>query len=207
MPKLPEPPSALELAKTDPAVHRLPAGTELARLYFRGGRYPSLWDTFRAFGPTQSRFDHHLPPPRVQARRILYAAAHGPTSLAEVFQHTRVIDRRAHDPWLVIFRLDQPLDLLDLTRTWPTRAGASMALSSGPRPRAQRWSRAIYDAYPEIQGLYYPSSMYANKPAVVLYERALPAMPPRPAFHRPLTDPGLLGMLKKVAWEVGYELF
>jgi len=32
-----------------------------------------------------------------------------------------------------------------------------MAIGTGPRPRAQRWSRAIYDAYPDLDGLYYLS--------------------------------------------------
>ncbi len=207
MPKFPEPPQPADLASLGADVRRLAAGTELTRLYFRGGRHPTLWDTFRAFGPVESRFDHHLPPPRVQSRRILYAAQHGPTALAEVFQHARVVDRNRYDPWLVIFRLGQAVDLLDLTGTWPTRAGASMALSSGARPRARRWSRAIYEAYPQVQGLLYPSSMYAHKPAVALYERALPAMSRRPTFHRPLTDPALIGMLKQVTLEVGYAVF
>jgi len=46
-----------------------------------------------------------------------------------------------------------------------------MALNSGPRPRARRWSAAIYDTYPHIGGLWYPSSMYGGTPAVALYER------------------------------------
>jgi hypothetical protein len=81
-----------------------------------------------------------------------------------------------------------------------------MALSSGPRPRAQRWSRAIYDAYPDAHGVYYPSSMHGNRPAVALYERALSAFPPAPIFHRPLVDPALLSVLSWVASQIGYEL-
>lgn len=81
-----------------------------------------------------------------------------------------------------------------------------MAITTGPRPRAQRWSRAIYEAYAESQGLLYPSSMHGNSPAVALYERALPALPPVPIFHRPLRDPALLPVLKKVARELGYGL-
>lgn len=141
-------------------------------------------------------------------RRILYSysAEDGPTCLAEVFQDTRVIDRTAHDPWLAGFELEQPLSLLDLTGTWPTRAGASMALSSGARPRAQRWSRAIYDAYPRVQGLYYPSSMHGNRPAVALYERATSGLPSAPIFHRSLVDPALLPVLSRVANDIGYGL-
>lgn len=139
-------------------------------------------------------------------RRILYAAAEGPTCLTEVFQDSRIIDRAARDPWFVGFQIQQPVTLLDLTGVWPTRAGASMALNTGSRPRAQRWSRAIYEAYPAVQGLYYPSSMHSNRPSVALYERGASAMPPTPIFHRPLIDPDLLSVLVRVAKDIGYGL-
>lgn len=195
-----------DLEKISPDLRSLPAGTMLWRLYFRGGRHPTFWNAFRAFGPTRSRFDHQVPLPRLQVRRILYAAEEGPTCLAEVFQDTRLIDREAHDPWLAAFELVEPLKLLELTGRWPTRAGGSMALSSGPRPRAQRWSRAIYEAYPAVLGLYYPSSMHGNRPSVALYERAAPAIPSIPIFHRPLIDPALLPVLSRVAKDLGYGL-
>jgi RES domain len=204
--KFPEPPPAADLAGITPEWTTLPRGTTLWRLYFRGGKHPTFWNTFRKYGPTSSRFDHHLVPPRLQDRGISYAAAHGPTCLAEVFQETRVIDRVAKDPWLAGFVLELPITLLDLTGSWPTRAGASMAINTGPRPRAQRWSRAIYEAYPNGRGLHFPSSMRGNLPAVALYERGLPALPPAPIFHRPLRDPALLPILKRVAWDLGYGL-
>ena len=40
MPKFPEPPA--DLATVPPRLHRLPAGSELWRVYFRGGRHPGL---------------------------------------------------------------------------------------------------------------------------------------------------------------------
>ncbi len=86
------------------------------------------------------------------------------------------------------------------------RAGASMVLSSGPRPRARRWSRAIYDAYPDLQGLYHPSSMHANQPMVSLWERAREALPAHPLFHRPLNDPALLVGVDRASVELGYDL-
>lgn len=206
MAKFSEPPSASRLRGIRPEVTILSAGTAVWRLYFRGGRHPTFWDVLRSYGPSGSRFDHHLPPAKDQGRAILYGALHGPTCLAEVFQDTRLIDRTARDPWLVAFELDRDVPLLDLTGAWPTRAGASMALSSGPRPRAQRWSRVFYEAYPEIEGLYYPSSMYAHHPAVAFYERSTDAMPEAPLFHRLLTEPALLSVLKHVAFDVGYSL-
>lgn len=206
MAKFPEPPPAAELALVPPERKRLPAGWWAWRLYRRGGRHPTLWDRLRDFGPTAARFDHHLPPPRLQERAILYAAGHGPTALAEAFQDTRTIDRSARDPWLAGFRLHRPVTLLDLTGAWPTRAGASMAIASGPRPRARRWAQAIHQASPDLDGLYYPSSMHGNLPAVALTERARDAIPPHPEFHRPLADPALLGMLDRVASDLGYGL-
>lgn len=206
MAKFPEPPPASQLVTISPETRILAVGTRLWRVYFRGGEHPTWWDRFRDYGPTRGRFDHHLPPPQVQSRAISYGALQGPTCLAEVFQDTRVIDRSARDPWLVSFALVAELHLLDLTGIWPTRAGASMALATGSRPRAQRWSRAIYDAYPKIQGVYYPSSMHGNKSAVALYERALNTIPPTPLVHRPLTDPALLPLLKKIARDLGYGL-
>lgn len=206
MAKFPEPPAAAELARISPERKILPRGATLWRLYFRGGRHPTFWNTFRAYGPTSGRFDPQVPPPSSQTRTVLYAAERGPTCLAEVFQDTRVIDRAARDPWLAAFSLEQSLDLLDLTGSWPTRAGASQAISSGPRPRAQRWSRAIYEAYPSCQGIYYRSSMDGGSPCMALYDRASAALPSSPVFHRPLTDPALLPALKGVARETGYGL-
>lgn len=206
MAKFPEPPSVPDLARVPPEWKTLPRGATLWRLYFRGGAHPTFWNTFRAYGPVSGRFDHQIPPPSTQERAIFYAAELGPTCLAEVFQDTRLIDRTAREPWLVGFALGLPVKLLDLTGPWPTRAGASTAMSSGPRSRAQRWSRVIYEAYPDCQGIYYGSSMYGGTSAVALYERGGPALPSNPIFHRPLADPALLPMLKRVAREIGYGL-
>lgn len=211
MPKFPEPPTAIELRKTPPVTKELAVGTLLWRIYRRGGRHPTLWHTFRHFGPLSSRFDHHLPDtagrPRMQKRGIFYAAQDLVTCLAETFQDTRILHRNAQDqPWVVGFELSSPLLLLDLTGVWPTRAGASMALNTGARPRARRWSQTIYDAYPQVQGLYSASSMYANRPMVSLYERALGALPHHPLVHRPLNDPALFVGLDRAAIELGYDL-
>ena len=159
MPKFPEP-DPRRLRRIGPATTRLAAGSRLWRDDARGGAHPSTWSAFRTYGPVGSaRFDHHLDPPRVQARGILYAASAGPICLAEVYQRQRLIDVRAGLPWRVSFALERDLSLLDLMGLWPTRAGASMAIAGGPRPRSRRGSRAIYAAYPGIDGLLYPSSM------------------------------------------------
>jgi hypothetical protein len=209
LPKLPNPPG--DLARISPELLRLPAGTELWRLYKRGGRHPVLWNTFRTFGPLKtSRFDHHLPDedgePRLQDRGIYYAAVEIATCLAELFQDTRTIDRESEEVTLVGLELRLAVELLDLTGTWPTQAGASMVLSSGPRSRSGLWSCAIYEAYPDIKGLYYSSSMNANRPMIALYERAVSALAPVPLVHRPLSDPALLTDLDRSAQRLGYRL-
>ncbi len=203
MAKLPEPPQRLAIP---PAVRTFPEGTTVWRVYFASGPHPTTWRDFRWFGPTNSRFDHHDSPARVQTRGMLYGAMEPITCLAEVFQSTRTIDRNARAPWLVAFTTTRALRLLDLAGTWPTRAGASMAIHTGPRPRARRWSRAIHDAYPDVDGLWYASSMYAHRPALALYERATPVVPVAPLFHRALSDAALLARLGTAAMTLGYRL-
>jgi hypothetical protein len=164
----------------------------------------------RAFGPTTARFDHQLPDasgqPWEQTRAIQYLALDGITPLAEVFQDTRVIDRAARSPWLVAYALAEDLDLLDLTGTYPTRAGASMLINCGSRPRARTWSRAFYEAYPQIQGLYYASCMHGSSPSLALYERGAGAIPAHPSFHRALSDKSLRMTLRNAAVQLNYFL-
>jgi hypothetical protein len=199
------PPSTDALAALGAETRRLSAGTELWRVYFRGGDHPSPWCAFREFGPAGGRFDHHEPPPRPQGRRILYAADTALAALAEVFQDARLVDRHARSPWLVAFRLAADLDLLNLTGTWPERAGCA-SIGSGPPAGARAWSRALHEAFPAIHGLYYVSSTHASAASVALYERAEHAVRPPPTFHRPLADPALRTALKNAARTLGYGL-
>ena len=205
--RLAPPPSVTDLRAVPPEIHVLPAGAVLWRIYFRAGDHPGRWNRFRTFGPTGARFDHQPPPPRVhRTRAILYASDSGLTCVAEVFQEGRTIDRFRNSPALVAFRTHRPLELLDLTGAWPTRAGASMAINSGSRSRARDWSRQIYTAYPEIQGLRYASSMHANQPAFALYERVRASVPASPELDQPLVNPALAGLLADAALRLGYGM-
>lgn len=208
MAKFPEPPSPSDRdARVAPEVKTIPAATLLWRLYFRGGQHPMAWNQFRSHGPIASgRFDHHEGQSQEQGRAILYAAMEGPTCLAEVFQDTRVIDRHRKAPWMVAFRTGGALELLDMTGNWPTRAGGSMAIHTGPRSRAQRWARAIHAAYPALHGILYPSSMNANRPAMALFERAQFAIPTHPQLHRALAEPPLLVPIANAAARFGYAV-
>ncbi len=204
--KFPEPPEAVELAKTPPVIRRVPAGTTLWRIYFGDTPHRVHWNTFRHFGPTGSRFDHHDEPQRIQDRGIMYTAIDGPICFAECFQATRTIDVDRNGPALVGFTLAADVELLDLASDWPTQVGASMAINSGPRPRARRWARAIYEAYPTLHGLWYASSMAANGPAQALFERAHSALPPLPLVHRRLCEPELEALVEWAGERFNYAV-
>ena len=197
------------MREVPPDISVLPAGTMLWRIYFRGGDHPGRWDGMRAFGPLpDARFDHHAKPQRVQERGILGATGDEAiaTCIAEVFQDGRLVDTGRRDPFLAGFELAGDVPLLNLRGRWPTRAGASANINSGPRPRCRRWSRVIYDAYPDIAGLLYASSMNGNEPAIALYERAAPSLPAAPVFDRPLSEAALLLPLERIASSLGYGL-
>lgn len=209
MPKVPRKPKSDHLQSLDPETVVLPRGTEIWRVYFRGGAHPTRWNDFRHVGPTDARFDHHVgSSPKQQSRSVLYAAADPVTCLAEVFQKERVIRRTARTGWLVGFELAVDVELLDLMGGFATRAGASMGLMTGARSVSRNWARGFYDAYPDLQGLCYPSSMYANAASLALTDRAEArgAIPDQPGFHRALDDAAQLTLLKNAARQLGYAL-
>ena len=212
MAKFPHSPGAAPLARLEPAIRIVPKQTRLARIYYSRSRYVLRWNEFRHFGPVNARWDHHLPDsrgvPKEQARSIYYAATDAQTCLAELFQHTRRIDRAFQSPWLVVFELERPLELLDLTGDFATRIGASMKIHSGSRARARGWARHLYDAYPSIQGILYASSMNGGAPALAMNDRAEGEgfFPSHPLLHRALADDVLLDALKYAADRLGYAL-
>jgi hypothetical protein len=185
--------------------------TALARIHRAGGTHPSQWRDFRTVGPVSSaRFDPHpLTADGTAASSpghgVLYAGLSLRTALAEAFQAARVVDRRTGAPWLVVFRPTRPLHLLDLAGTWPTRAGASQAISSGPRDRARAWAREIFAAYDDVDGLWYRSSMDGGAPAVCLWQRAADALPPQPWVHLPLDSPALALPVARACRRLGYR--
>ncbi|MBI4935867.1 MAG: RES family NAD+ phosphorylase [Actinobacteria bacterium] len=210
MTKLPEQPDLALLAALGPEEHLLDAGTQCWRVYFKGGAHPTQWNSFRDFGPTGSRFDHHVPPRHSQTRAVLYGAVGHTavaTCLAEVFQDTRTINRSRRDPWLVVFELTREVRLHSLCGLWPTRAGASTNISSGPKHKARNWSRAIYETYGTIEGLYFGSSMNANEPAFALYERAVAALPLMPAGNWSLADSRLDSRLNAAGTHLNYRVW
>ncbi len=210
--KFPNSPGAAALARLQPTTMPIPSGTRLARVYYAAGRHPNAWSAFRHYGSVNARWDHHMVnsngDPQTQDRGIYYTAGDAKTCLAEVFQHTRRIDRAFQAPWLVIFETVSPLVVLDLTGDFATRMGASMAVHSGNRERARGWTRDLYDAFADIQGIQYASSLNGGAAALALNERALkqPLFAARPLFHRALADDVMLDPLKHAAQALGYAL-
>lgn len=209
--KLPRTPDRQRLRGLAPALVPIRAGTLVHRIYRRGGVYRSSWSTLRDFGPTDARFDHHAldatGAPHRQDRAIGYYARDIPTALAETFQSGRLVDRYRDQPWLASFQLVRDLRVLDLTGTFAVQAGASMKLVSGPRSWSQNWSQAFYECYPDIEGIYYPSSL-TNAPAMAVYDRALTSspFPTAPLLHRALADPLLIDALREATAQIGYDL-
>ncbi len=207
MTKLPNPRLPLPTPAGDEIII-LAEGTRIWRVYRAAGGHPATWSSFRRYGPiSNGRFDHHEPPPHDDpARAIHYSALDAPGAVAEAFQDTRLIDRFHDAPWLACFELELDAQLLDLRGAWPTRAGASQAIASGRRDRAQAWSREIYAAYPSVLGLLYPSAMAGTSTNVALYERAVDCLPVHPELHLPLAHPGLEPALNRIADRFGYGL-
>ena len=212
---LPSSPGVAALAAIPPAIHTLPAGVRLLRVWFSASAHPSGFARFRYFGPTSSRFDHHLPgpgdAPKAGDRGILYAVEEHADSLisalAEVFQEQRIIDPHHEAPVVSIFQIERDLTLLDLTAHWTTRAGASAAISSGRRQIARSWSRDFYSAYPAIDGLRYRSSMSGGSDiALALYERSENAMPARAIATRQLDHPEIFESVAEAVSRLGYNI-
>jgi hypothetical protein len=202
-------PDLRRLRSLEPEVADFAEGMRFARVYLAAGDHPVAWNSFRHWGPNEgSRFDHHLPndegQPQIGERGVLYLAKEAITCLAEVFQHDRIIDRNSDDPYLVIFTLERPIRLLDLTGEFATRMGASGAISTGPRDRSRNWARALYDAFPGFDGLLYQSSMRSKHEAVVLFETAESAIPEMPDFNRALSDHSLTNTIDACCAKLGY---
>jgi hypothetical protein len=213
MAKLPEPESIEQLRRIQPEIVTFKAGTEVSRVFFTDVDYPSAWNEFRCFGPTRSRFDHHIADKHGEAcgqdRGIMYLASGGQaakTCLAEVFQEKRVIDRNSKLPVYVGFALDADIQLLDLSGNFVTKLGASTAIHSGPRAKTRRWAQRLYDAYQQIDGLLYCSSMNGNAPAIALFERGADAIPASNLIHRELRDSAMASVVTLTAREIGYQV-
>jgi len=216
MARLPLPPPRAELQATlrpDTDVVAVPPSRRLVRIFTAGGNHPQRWNTFRTTGPLpHGRFDPQPPgragrPADDPGNGVVYYGLTVRTSVAEVFQTTSLVDRRTRDPRLVVVRPTRSMRLLDLTGLWPTRVGGSQEISSGPKKITQAWARAIRTAFPQLDGLWYRSSMDGGQPAVCLWDPpAGDALPLAPDVLLPLAHPGLDVPLGRVCRELNYVL-
>jgi RES domain len=212
MSRLPQPPAraALKsLLRPHEDVVAVHSGTRLVRVFAARGRHQQRWNTFRTTGPLpHARFDPHPVPPKATADvGVIYFGLSVRTSVAEVFQHSSIVDRSTRRPHLVVLQPRRTLRLLDLCGLWPTRAGASQEISSGSKGVTQAWARAIHAAYPDLDGLWYRSSMDSGEPAVCLWDPpAGDALPAAPEVLLPLDHPGLDLPLSRICEALNYTL-
>lgn len=208
--RLPGPPPATDLRTIGirDDEYRIISTDELWwRVHRTTGDHVLAWNAFREHGP-HLRFDPHPPPARHHPGIGIWYGASNPTpALAEAFQNSRTIDRFRGQPYLTALKFTRPIKLLDLATdsggAWPTRAGGTFALSTGPHSITQRWARRITEAFPGLDGLRY-NSRFAGQPCLALFTPAASAMPTRPALSLPLSHPGLALRITGAAQKLGY---
>ena len=203
-PKVPHVPPA-PLIRDDDDV--LSIRTVLWRIHRTEGEHVRGWSELRTFGPLPSmRYDPQASQIGDHSEGVLYAAMDLVTALAEVFQASRTIDVVSFAPRATAWIPTRPLSLLDLTGTWTLRNGAASSLAQAPRSTCRRWARVIHDTWPEMDGLWAPSTM-TGRPIVVLWDTAGDSFPARPEFSRQLSTPVLLTVIRRVArTEIGYRV-
>ncbi|MFZ2274905.1 RES family NAD+ phosphorylase [Corynebacterium variabile] len=164
------------------------------RIHTVQGGHSAAWNEFREFGPVVSmRWDPHAEPcGQHPGCGVLYTAENPDTVFAEVFQSVRTIGLTS-DRLLTAWTPVRQLELLDLMpgSDWAVRHGASASLPQTPRNTCRNWAREIHrQLAPDIDGIRVPSTMTADA-MIVLFVRAMSALPTDPDFSRPLTHPAV----------------
>lgn len=210
--RLPGPPPLAELRAIgirDNEYRSAPTNQLWWRIHRTSGAHVLAWNAFRENGP-RLRFDPHpLPVGNHPGIGVWYGASEPLAALAESFQIDRTIDRLRGAPYLTALRFTRELRLLDLAAdsagSWPTRAGGTFALSTGPHSITQRWARRIAEAFPDVDGVLY-NSRFSGRHCVALFVPAAVAVPPRPALSLPLNHPGLAVRIASAARQLSYQL-
>lgn len=202
-PKVPRtPPTTLQVRRGD----ILQARPTLWRIHRTQGSHVIAWNGFRTFGPVAARYDPQAEPRgNHPGDGVSYTALELKTAAAEVYQTSRRIDTTTDAPYATSWTPTRPLQLLDLTGDWALFNGASASLAQASRPTCRNWSRAIHQTWPDLDGLWAPSTM-TGQPMVVLYEPATSAMPDFPAFSEPLSVAVVWSVLAQIATTIGYEI-
>ncbi|MGH3414332.1 MAG: RES family NAD+ phosphorylase [Marmoricola sp.] len=202
-PKVPHtPPQPLVRDDTD----LVTAAPLLWRVHRTTGVHVLSWDALRTWGPLPSmRWDPHPLPVGEHVDGVLYAAPALETALAEAFATTRMVDTASFDPHATAWRPTRHLRLLDLTGGWALRNHAANALSAAPRSTCRAWARVIRATWPDLDGLWTPSTMTGD-PTVVLWSPAGGTFPASPGFSRPLGHPTVRAVIRAAATAIGYSL-
>lgn len=126
-------------------------------------------------------------------------------AILEVFQAQRMIRVGDGAPTLVGFEPVRTLRLLDLSDSdWVTVAGGNSAISSGERMRSRAWARAIFEHYPDIDGVVAASSLVPTARVATLWTSAANALPDHPSALIRLDRPELAGVIDRIAERYGY---
>lgn len=212
MAKLPLPPRdlAARVGIRDEEYRVISADMLLWRIHRVRGRRVTGWNRLRHYGPVDARFEPHPPPTGWHdGRAVWYAASTPRTAFAEVFQRSRTIPL-ADTFHLTAATLASPVRLLDVTgdtghAAWATRAGASLALSTGRHDYSSAWARELCNQFPDLEGIAYRSAMDGGL-SLALFLPAEDAMPREAVASRGLGDPALASRIAGVGRTIGYRL-
>lgn len=199
------PPSQLLTLTTD--IISLPVTTPLIRIHTIRGHHPMAWNGFREHGPLSTmRWDPHPAPVGAHPGwGVAYCATDATTAFAEVFQSRRRI-RVTSDQAFTAWFPTRPLRLLDLSKNWATRNGASASLHAAPRATCRAWAHQIHTQLTEaIDGLLAPSTM-TLEPNVVLFDTARTAFPAAPHFSHTLAHPAVRVIAARAAHDLRWPL-
>ena len=179
----------------------------LWRIHRTQGSHVLGWNQPRTFGPLPTmRYDPHPEPAAPSLEGVLYTATSLGTALAETFQATRVVDSGSFRPQVTAWTPTRDLRLLDLTGGWALRNGAAFSLTTAPKSTCRTWARQIRATWPDLDGLWAPSTMTGDA-NVVLWNPARTSLPAAPDFSRPLADPTVRAIAARIArQELGYRL-
>lgn len=207
-PKVPRSPRApLVMTSADVKVFVPALDEPLWRVHRTAGNHVGGWNQFRMYGPVEGmRWEPHPLPKGDHPVGVMYTATSPSTALAEVGQLHRTVDTLSGHPYLTSWLPTRPLQLLDLTGTWPVRNGAAHVLGSAPRPVCQAWGRAIAAQFPALDGLWVNSTITGD-PNVVLWSSAASAVPATPSWSRALADPVFRPVVARIAQvDLGYGI-
>lgn len=174
----------------------------LVRVYGPG----RLWNERRSYGPlSDTRFDHHRPPPGIDPdRSVWYASRALLGAVAEAYGKRGFLDRAAGDR-VVVAQVVTPIPLVDLVGVRARRFGLTqeIAASTDYAP-TQQWARALYERYDWLAGIRWRGRQTGSI-CVVLTDRA-PMRNLKRETDLPVTDPSVWPRIARAAQRCGVRI-